>query len=122
MEEAIISVPAYFNDKQRKATIKAGELAGLKVSRIINEPTASAIAYGVGEKEKSERCLVLDLGGGTFDVTVLEYYRNIMEVYAIAGDNFLGGEDFTQVLFEMFMERTGLNQEAIGFRDLRFIL
>ena len=122
VEEAIISVPAYFNDKQRKATVKAGELAGLKVSRIINEPTASAIAYGIGGKEKSERCLVLDLGGGTFDVTVLEYYRNIMEVYAIAGDNFLGGEDFTQVLFEMFMERTGLDQEAIGFRDLRFIL
>jgi len=102
VDEAIISVPAYFNDKQRKATIRAGELAGLKVSRIINEPTASAIAYGVGEKGKSERCLVLDLGGGTFDVTVLEYYRNIMEVYAIAGDNFLGGEDFTQILFEMF--------------------
>ncbi len=122
VDEAIISVPAYFNDKQRKATIRAGELAGLKVSRIINEPTASAIAYGVGEKGKSERCLVFDLGGGTFDVTVLEYYRNIMEVYAIAGDNFLGGEDFTQILFEMFMKRTGLDQEAIGFRDLKYIL
>ena len=115
-------MPAYFNDKQRKATVKAGELAGLKVSRIINEPTASAIAYGVGEKGKSERCLVFDLGGGTFDVTILEYYRNIMEVYAIAGDNFLGGEDFTQVLFEMFMERTGLDREAISFRDLKFIM
>ena len=122
VEETIISVPAYFNDKQRKATVKAGELAGLKVSRIINEPTASAIAYGVGEKGKSERCLVFDLGGGTFDVTVLEYYRNIMEVYAIAGDNFLGGEDFTRILFEMFMERSGLEQEAISFRDLKFIL
>ena len=122
VDEAIISVPAYFNDKQRKATVRAGELAGLKVSRIINEPTASAIAYGIGEKGKSERCLVFDLGGGTFDVTVLEYYKNIMEVYAIAGDNFLGGEDFTEVLFEMFMERTGLDRELISFRDLRYIL
>ena len=122
VDEAIISVPAYFNDKQRKATVRAGELAGLKVSRIINEPTASAIAYGIGEKGRSERCLVFDLGGGTFDVTVLEYYKNIMEVYAIAGDNFLGGEDFTEVLFEMFMERTGLDKELISFRDLRYIL
>ena len=122
VDEAIISVPAYFNDKQRKATVRAGELAGLKVSRIINEPTASAIAYGIGEKGKSERCLVFDLGGGTFDVTVLEYYKNIMEVYAIAGDNFLGGEDFTEVLFEMFMERTGLDKELIRFRDLKYIL
>ncbi len=122
VDEAIISVPAYFNDKQRKATVRAAELAGLKVSRIINEPTASAIAYGIGEKGKSERCLVFDLGGGTFDVTVLEYYKNIMEVYAIAGDNFLGGEDFTEVLFEMFMERTGLDRELISFRDLKYIL
>ena len=103
--EAIISVPAYFNDLQRKATKKAGELAGLKVSRIINEPTASAIAYGVGEKGVNERCMVFDLGGGTFDVTILEYYKNIMEVYAIAGDNDLGGEDFTAVLTEMFLKR-----------------
>ena len=103
--EAIISVPAYFNDKQRKATKKAGELAGLNVSRIINEPTASAIAYGVGDSGKIERCMVFDLGGGTFDVTILEYYKNIMEVYAIAGDNQLGGEDFTQVLVNMYLER-----------------
>ena len=122
IDEAIISVPAYFNDKQRKATVRAGELAGLKVSRIINEPTASAIAYGVGEKGKSERCLVLDIGGGTFDVTVLEYYKNIMEVYAIAGDNFLGGEDFTKVIFEMFMERTLLDEQTLSFRDLKYIL
>ncbi|MBQ6334694.1 MAG: molecular chaperone HscC [Erysipelotrichaceae bacterium] len=122
VEEAIISVPAYFNDKQRKATVRAGELAGLKVSRIINEPTASAIAYGVGESEKSERCLVFDLGGGTFDVTVLEYYKNIMEVYAIAGDNFLGGEDFTMLMFEMFLERTGLDKQLLSFRDLKLIM
>ena len=105
VSEAIISVPAYFNDKQRKATKRAGELAGLNVSRIINEPTASAIAYGVGDSGKIERCMVFDLGGGTFDVTILEYYKNIMEVYAIAGDNQLGGEDFTQVLVDMYLER-----------------
>ena len=121
IEEAIISVPAYFNDKQRKATIRAGQLAGLNVSRIINEPTASAIAWGVGEEGKTERCLVFDLGGGTFDVTVLEYYKNIMEVYAIAGNNFLGGEDFTQVLFEMFLEKSGLVKEAMTIVDLKRI-
>ena len=117
VEEAIISVPAYFNDKQRKATKRAGELAGLTVSRIINEPTASAIAYGVGEEGAMERCMVFDLGGGTFDVTILEYFKNIMEVYAIAGDNFLGGEDFTQVLVEMYLGR--LLIANINMLDLR---
>ncbi len=104
VDEAIISVPAYFNDKQRRATRTAGELAGLKVSRIINEPTASALAYGVGEQNGSECCMVLDLGGGTFDVTILDYFRNIIEVYAVAGDNRLGGEDFTSVLIELFLK------------------
>ncbi len=117
VDEAIISVPAYFNDKQRKATKRAGELAGLKVSRIINEPTASAIAYGIGEDDAMERCMVFDLGGGTFDVTILEYFKNIMEVYAIAGDNFLGGEDFTQVMVEMYLRR--LLVASISVLDLR---
>lgn len=113
IEEAIISVPAYFNDKQRKATKRAGQLAGLQVSRIINEPTASAIAYGVGEEDKMERCLVFDLGGGTFDVSILEYFSSIMEVHAIAGDNHLGGEDFTQVLMDMFIKRIAVNKKEI---------
>ncbi|MCR4632779.1 MAG: Hsp70 family protein [Erysipelotrichaceae bacterium] len=107
--EAIISVPAYFNDKQRRMTRMAGELAGLKVDRIISEPTASALAYGVGEKGIGECCMVLDLGGGTFDVTILEYYHNIIEVYAVAGDNGLGGEDFTTALIELFLKENDLS-------------
>ena len=113
IDEAIISVPAYFNDKQRRATRTAGELAGLKVSRIINEPTASALAYGVGEKDVSECCMVLDLGGGTFDVTILDYFRNIIEVYAVAGDNSLGGEDFTNVLIELFLKEHGISVDEL---------
>lgn len=118
VEEAIISVPAYFNDNQRKATKRAGELAGLNVTRIINEPTASALSYGVGDSGKMERCMVFDLGGGTFDVTILEYYKNIMEVYAIAGDNFLGGEDFTHVLMEMFLRRAYLPITMLDIKSL----
>lgn len=113
VDEAIISVPAYFNDMQRKATKRAGELAGLKVSRIINEPTAAAIAYGMGENGKDARYLVFDLGGGTFDVSILELNGPIMEVHAIAGDNFLGGEDFTQLLCELFSQRTALPLEKL---------
>ena len=78
--EAIVSVPAYFNDMQRKATKRAGELAGLKVSRIINEPTAAALAHGMGSQEEESRYLVFDLGGGTFDVSILELLGSIMEV------------------------------------------
>ncbi len=121
-EEAIISVPAYFNDRQRKATARAGELAGLKVARIINEPTASAVAHGVGEQGKSECCMVLDLGGGTFDVTILEYYRNIMEVYAVAGDNVLGGEDFTAELAALFLERSALAAEGLSLKALSDVM
>lgn len=107
--EAVISVPAYFNDTQRKATKRAGELAGLKVERIINEPTAAAIAYGLHEKNSNTKFLVFDLGGGTFDISVLELYKNIMEVRAVAGDNYLGGEDFTKVLMEIFARRNELD-------------
>ena len=103
--EAVISVPAYFNDERRRATRRAGELAGLKVERIISEPTAAAIAYGLYQSQGHMRFLVFDLGGGTFDVSVLERIDNILEVRAVAGDNFLGGEDFTTVLEEMFFEK-----------------
>lgn len=106
--EAVISVPAYFNDTRRRATKRAGELAGLKVERIISEPTAAAIAYGLYQQNKNTRFLVFDLGGGTFDVSILELFENILEVRAVAGDNFLGGEDFTAVLEEMFCKIQGL--------------
>ncbi|MBD5394662.1 MAG: molecular chaperone HscC [Lachnospiraceae bacterium] len=103
--EAVISVPAYFNDARRRATKKAGELAGLKVERIISEPTAAAIAYGLYQHQERSRFLVFDLGGGTFDVSILEHFDTILEVRAVAGDNFLGGEDFTAVLEDMFFEK-----------------
>lgn len=108
VEEAIISVPAYFNDLQRKATQRAGELAGLKVNRIINEPTAAAIAYGLCSADRNGCYLVFDLGGGTLDISILELYNNIMEVHAIAGDNYLGGEDFTDILTLLFLDKCGL--------------
>lgn len=109
VEEAVISVPAYFDDKRRKATKRAGELSGLKVERIISEPTAAAIAYGLYEKSRDTRFLVFDLGGGTFDVSILELYDNILEVRAVAGDNYLGGEDFTEILEKDFLEKMGLD-------------
>ncbi|VVQ11586.1 Chaperone protein HscC [Pseudomonas fluorescens] len=99
VSEAVISVPAYFSDEQRKRTLFAAELAGLSVTRLINEPTAAAMAYGLHE-QKFERTLIFDLGGGTFDVTVLEYALPLIEVHASTGDNFLGGEDFTAALLQ----------------------
>ncbi|WP_045739028.1 molecular chaperone HscC [Xanthomonas sp. MUS 060] len=102
IEEAVISVPAYFSDAQRKATRVAGELAGIRVERLINEPTAAALAYGLQERGREGRVLVLDLGGGTFDVSLLEMFDGVVEVHASAGDNFLGGEDFLQILIDGF--------------------
>lgn len=103
VEEAVISVPAYFSDAQRKATRIAGELAGLKVEKLINEPTAAALAYGVHQKGRETSFLVFDLGGGTFDVSILELFDGVMEVRASAGDNFLGGEDFDIALVQHFI-------------------
>ncbi len=102
IEEAVISVPAYFSDGQRKATRIAGQLAGLKVDRLINEPTAAALAYGLHQKEAETQFLVFDLGGGTFDVSILEMFEGVMEVRASAGDNFLGGEDFVELIVDHF--------------------
>lgn len=120
--EAIISVPAYFNDLQRKATKEAAELAGLKVSRIINEPTAAAIAYGMNNKDTDSRYLVFDLGGGTFDVSILELYGSIMEVHAIAGDIFIGGEDFTSLLCNMYLEKVGISPNSLDLETMNEVL
>ena len=105
--EAVITVPAYFNDMQRKATKAAGEIAGLKVERLVNEPTAAALAYGMHELGAEQKILVLDLGGGTFDVSVLEMFEGVMEVRASAGDNFLGGEDFVDAIIDLFLAEAG---------------
>ena len=116
--EAVISVPAYFDNERRKATKRAGELAGFKVERIISEPTAAAIAYGLYERKRNTRFLVFDLGGGTFDVSILELYQNILEVRAVAGDNYLGGEDFTDVMERIFLRDHGLEEEKLDRRTL----
>jgi len=100
--EAVITVPAYFNDKQRKATRRAGQMAGLKVERLLNEPTAAALAFGIHELGADTRFLVFDLGGGTFDVSILEIFEGVVEVRASTGDNRLGGEDFNEALVEHF--------------------
>ena len=105
VSEAVITVPAYFNDKQRKATRRAGELAGLTVSRLVNEPTAAALAHGLAELEGETRFMVFDLGGGTFDVSVLEIFDGIIEVRASTGDNRLGGEDFNELIIDMMRAR-----------------
>ena len=110
--EAVITVPAYFNDAQRKATKEAGVIAGLNVLRIINEPTSAALAYGLDKKE-SEKIMVYDLGGGTFDVTVLETGDNVVEVLATGGDAFLGGDDFDNRIIDWaaseFKDETGID-------------
>ena len=95
--EAVITVPAYFNDAQRQATKDAGKIAGLDVKRIINEPTAAALSYGL-DNEKEQKIMVYDLGGGTFDVSIIEIGDGVIEVLATAGDNKLGGDDFDNVI------------------------
>jgi molecular chaperone HscC len=105
---AVITVPAYFNDRQRKATRRAGRLAGLTVERLVNEPTAAALAYGIVDREDRAPFLVFDLGGGTFDVSIVEMYEGVVEVRATAGDNRLGGEDFNDVLAEMARQKLNL--------------
>lgn len=114
--EAIISVPAYFNDIQRKSTKRAAELAGLKVDRLISEPTAAAISYGLHQEESETKFLVFDLGGGTFDVSILELFEGIMEVKSIAGDNFLGGEDFSNCMATNFIEVNGLEAQNMDLK------
>jgi molecular chaperone DnaK len=102
--KAVITVPAYFNDSQRQATKDAGKIAGLEVERIINEPTAAALAYGLDKKDKSEKVAVFDLGGGTFDISVLDLGDGVFEVVSTNGDTHLGGDDFDQVVIDYLIE------------------
>ncbi|WP_044747687.1 molecular chaperone DnaK [Bacillus alveayuensis] len=104
VDKAVITVPAYFNDAERQATKDAGKIAGLEVERIINEPTAAALAYGLDKMEEDQTILVYDLGGGTFDVSILELGDGVFEVRATAGDNRLGGDDFDQVIIDYLVD------------------
>ncbi len=105
IEEAVVTCPAYFDDSQRKATKVAGEIAGLKVKRVFNEPTAAALAYGLTEKKGSRKVVVYDLGGGTFDISILEVGEDTVEVVATGGDTLLGGEDFDREIMNWITDR-----------------
>ena len=123
--DAVITVPAYFDDAQRQATKDAGRIAGLNVIRIINEPTAAALAYGIDKKGKNQLLAIYDLGGGTFDFTLMEMNDGVFEVLATSGDTFLGGEDFDNtimlLLAEQFKEKTGidLNGDRMALQRLK---
>lgn len=113
VDEAIISVPAYFNNHQRTATLNAARLAGLKVERLINEPTAASLAYGIQESEEERRFIVVDLGGGTLDVSILEKFEDLLEVHATSGDSFLGGEDFTFAMVGAVCEHLNRERQSL---------
>ena len=115
VSEAVITVPAYFNDAQRQATKEAGEIAGLNVRRIVNEPTAAALAYGLDKKGKDQKIVVFDLGGGTFDISVLELGDGVFEVKSTNGDTHLGGDDFDKVIMDWLADEFK-NDEAIDLR------
>ena len=123
--EAVITVPAYFNDSQRQATKEAGEIAGLKVLRIINEPTAAALAYGLDKKHKDEKIAVYDLGGGTFDISILELGDGVFEVKSTNGDTHLGGDDFDQAIIQWLAdefqkeERIDLRKDPMALQRLK---
>ncbi len=121
VEQAVITVPAYFNDQQRKATLNAGRIAGLKVERIINEPTAAALAYGFHESKDDKVLLIFDLGGGTFDVSLVELFEGALEVRASAGESFLGGEDFTRTLAARVLEFHGYPYERTELEAPRLV-
>ncbi len=116
VDKAVITVPAYFNDAQRQATKDAGKIAGLEVERIINEPTAAALAFGIDKTDKEQKILVFDLGGGTFDVSILDLADGTFEVLATAGDNRLGGDDFDNVVVDWmadeFKKQNGIDLKA----------
>ena len=113
--QAVVTVPAYFNDSQRQATKDAGRIAGLEVLRIINEPTAAALAYGLDKKQQNEKVAVFDLGGGTFDISILELGDGVFEVKSTDGDTHLGGDDFDQVVIDYLADEFK-KQEGIDLR------
>lgn len=113
--KAVITVPAYFNDAQRQATRDAGKLAGLDVLRIVNEPTAASLAYGMGmSKEETKIVAVYDLGGGTFDISILRISNGIFEVLSTNGDTYLGGDDFDRVISTYWTDQLGLTEEELN--------
>ncbi len=117
VSRCVITVPAYFNEAQRYATVKAGELAGFTVERILNEPTAAAIAYGAHRGQGDGTIVVIDLGGGTFDVCVMDRFEDALEVRSVAGESMLGGEDFTRALASLALLRAGIAFEQAEIRD-----
>ena len=120
--EAVITVPAYFNDAQRQATKDAGKIAGLDVKRIINEPTAAALAYGLDKVNKDQKILVFDLGGGTFDVSVLELGDGVFEVLSTAGDNHLGGDDWDHRVIDWMADKFAADNGGIDLRKDKMAL
>lgn len=113
--EAVITVPAYFSDAQRQATKEAGEIAGLNVRRIVNEPTAASLAYGLDKTNKDMKIAVFDLGGGTFDISILELGDGVFEVKSTNGDTHLGGDDFDHVIIDWLAEEF-LREEGVDLR------
>lgn len=120
--EAVISVPAYFNDFQRNATRIAGQLAGLKVERIVNEPSAAALAYRFEAEEEDQTFMVFDFGGGTLDISIVDAFENVIEIVAVAGDNHLGGDDINRAIAEQFLEENHLKKEQIFKEEMASIL
>merc|ERR1711937_538499 len=118
VSQAVITVPAYFNDSQRQATMDAGKIAGVEVLRILNEPTAASLAYGL-DKKQNETILVFDLGGGTFDVSILEVGDGIFEVLSTAGDTKLGGDDFDKVLVNWLIKEFKANENIDSSQDIQ---
>lgn len=115
VKEAVITVPAYFSDSQRQATKEAGQIAGLEVKRIVNEPTAAALAYGVDKTNKDMKIAVFDLGGGTFDISILDFGSGVFEVLSTNGDTHLGGDDFDQVIID-WLANEFMNEENVDLR------
>ena len=114
IEEAVITVPAYFNDKQRSDTKKAAQIAGLKAERLINEPSAAALAYRMEYGEEDRTLLIFDFGGGTLDLSYVECFDNVIEIIAVAGDNHLGGDDIDQAVSDYFCRENGIRQEELS--------